>query len=539
MTRRTLGFLFAVVSISSLVFGLIVLLWMFRFSWVWVGALVMGGVGQLAWWGIAPMDFFAFMRGKPLRHQVSSVIATLLLMGIIITLYLMVLRLNVALDATIGNNFSLSPATFAVLERIPPDRYLQIIGFYTPRNLNQRDVDDQIFRLYETQTQGKITVQYVDPEREPALAQSYGARNDGDVFVSFVDENGAVIRDSIEYVTRSTKQERDITNAINRLFVSSVLTVYFDTSHSELSLYDDSEQGISVWGEVLIQNGIRTTTLDLQALVERGEAIPLDASAIVIARPTQAIGDAVATELVRYMGRGGSLMILADALFGEEDAFITDTLFHTLLKNKYGLSIQPAITIDLGANLQTPLNPIGYATFNEPPFGNRLPDADSFFRIARAIDVLDLKAPTVANGSVIMTSPQSYLEFDTERVITLGTFNIDSEIDRQGPTTLVAWAWDEGGDDSKVVLIGDGDFAMNAVVRAGTSGNLAVLSEGLNWLTGFDNQVEYGFAANPSDIPALFLSAQQLDFIGILTVVAIPLLVLLVGLVVWYRRNFV
>ncbi|MFZ4826368.1 MAG: Gldg family protein [Phototrophicaceae bacterium] len=539
MTRRAIGFLLALLSISSLVFGMVVLLWMFRFSTIWVIAFGISGVGLLAWWATAPTDFLAFLRGKPLRHQMSSTLATLLLLGIVATLYLMTLRLNVALDATLGNSFSLSPATFSVLQRIPAERRLQITGFYTARNLNQRDVDDQIFRLYEIETQGKVTVQYLDPEREPSLAQRYGVRNDGDVFVSFVDEDGAVLPDSIEYVTRSAKQERDITNAINRLFVSSVLTIYFDTSHTELSLYDDSEQGISVWGEVLTQNGMRVTTLDLQGLVANGESIPIDASTVVIARPSQPIEDAVATELVRYMARGGSLMILADALFAENDAFVEGTLFHTLLKNKYGLSIEPAISIDLGANLQTPLNPIGYATFNEPPFGNRLPDADSFFRIARAVDVLELKAPTVANGSVIMTSPQSYLEFDTERVSTLGTFNIDNTTDRQGPTTLVAWAWDEGGDDSKVVLIGDGDFAMNEVVTAGASGNLAVLAEGINWLSGFDNQVEYGFAANPSDIPALFLSAQQLDFIGILTVAVIPLLVLLVGLIVWYRRNFV
>ncbi|MEO1444377.1 MAG: hypothetical protein AAFV33_28540, partial [Chloroflexota bacterium] len=100
------------------------------------------------------------------------------------------------------------------------------------------------------------------------------------------------------------------------------------------------------------------------------------------------------------------------------------------------------------------------------------------------------------------------------------------------------WAWDEQGNGSKVILIGDGDFVRNRNIDSGTVGNAALFTESIRWLSGREDSINFGFVANPSGLPVLFVSGGNLDLIGIFTVAIVPLAVLFIGIIVWYRRTF-
>jgi hypothetical protein len=196
------------------------------------------------------------------------------------------------------------------------------------------------------------------------------------------------------------------------------------------------------------------------------------------------------------------------------------------------------VIVDPASNVQTPLDLVGYAIFDTPPIGESLPNEPIFFRVARALEVSEQKPPTVANGRIIAQSERSYAERDVARVAETNTFAFDEGIDQPGPIDVAVWAWDEGGNDSKIVLIGDGDFAMNGVIDTGLVGNEALFTQSLRWLSGVDSEITFGFAANPSARPTIFVSGNQLDMVGILTLAVVPLTVLLTGVVVWYRRSF-
>ena len=84
-----------------------------------------------------------------------------------------------------------------------------------------------------------------------------------------------------------------------------------------------------------------------------------------------------------------------------------------------------------------------------------------------------------------------------------------------------------------MVVFGDSDFASNAWL--GIQGNRDLFMNTVNWLSQQENLISIR-PRDPQD-RRITLTADQQQLIGILTRVAIPALILLVGIVTWARRR--
>jgi ABC-type uncharacterized transport system involved in gliding motility auxiliary subunit len=538
--RATLGTTFGFVGIVGLLIAVVAFAWYLRFSVTVVVALAVGLVGLVAWAAIAPKEFVATMTGRQARYSTAATFAALLLLGIVTLVYIIVARANIAIDVTAARSFSLSDTTFEVLDRIPQGQTLQITGFYTSDDLQIRSIDDQWLRQYETESDGRVQVEYINPQEEPATAQRFGYRASGDLFVAVLADSGEVNFNTLTYVPRENKQERDVTNAIARMLNQRVLTVYFAENLTSLSVFEENEQGLTLLDNAMRASGIRTNTLNLAQLAANGDPIPPEANVLVIARPRLQLSQAEVDVVDAYLQRGGGLLVLTDIILEESEYFLQEgTVFHSYLAENYGLIARDAAVVDPPQAVNSPLEIIGAATFLEHPIGEALRgDIQTYFRIARALGASTEKPATVANGRIMSSSAQSYAEANLDALATTNTFEFDADADIQGPLDLVVWAWDEQGNDSKVVMIGDADFARNVNIDSGAAGNALLFLESVAWLSGTQEGLDFGFVANPSAIPTIFVSGQQLDLIGIVVIALVPLSVLFTGLIVWYRRTF-
>lgn len=540
--RATLGTIFGFIGVTALLFAAIAFAWYLRFSATVVIALAVGLVGFLAWAAIAPKDFVATLTGRQARYGTAATFASLLLLGIIVLTYVIIDRANIAVDVTFGQEFTLSDTTREVLERIPQNSNIQITGFYTSEGLEQRDLDDQFFHQYELESDGQIVVEYINPQEQPAVAQRFGVNADGQVFISVLNDDGSVNFDQTVFVERRGVQERDITNALLRLLTNRVYKIYFAESMATLSIYDETESGLTLLDNNLRFNTLDTAVINLAQLATAGETIPEDAAVVVLPRRLLAMEDDEIAVIDEYLQRGGSLLILADLTFNERSFMAEGSAFNEYLRQNYGLGALDAIVIDPAYQVETPLDVIPAATFLEHPIGTIIPEtATTFFRIARPVTVSDQKPPTVANGRIMSSSPQSYAETDIDAISNLNEYSFDPVADVQGPVDYVVWAEDvanEGGTGAKIVLIGDGNFAMNENIDSGAEGNAALFNASIQWLADIGETLNFGWSANPSAIPTIFVSGRQLDMIGLVTVVFVPLSVLLAGVIVWYRRTF-
>ena len=534
ITRANIGQIGSFVGATALLMGLLGLVWQGGFTEYITATLIVGALGILAWAIMTPAEFRDFILGRRARRGTIAVFSVLLFIGIVTMIYIFIERAVITFDMTETRSFTLSPETHRVLDQI--NRPIRITGFYSPELAIAREIDDQFFRQYEVESDGLVTREYIDPIQEPTRAEFFGAR-DGDVFLSYLTEAGEIDVSSISYVPMEGRQERDMTQAIARLLVRGNFNAYFDISHGEIDLGDTSTRGINLALQLLDANGFNVRPLDLRNLGQSGGGVPADASVVVLTRPQEQLAPAVIDVLDTYLDSGGSLFIMADVQYTDAPFLAEDSAFNTYLWESWGIRMLDAVAVDFAASGPSPLDVISAIIYDSPISANINPDADldsrTQFRIARTIQVNP--EPPVANGSVILSSPESYGETDLTTLGQTGEYDLDQSSDIAPPLVLVAYAIDQET-DGRVLLVGDSDFVTDGQIGSPT-GNAYLFTDGMGWLTDFNQEVSFTPVASGFGQPLLFISTQQLDQITFFTMIVMPGLALALGTAVWFYRS--
>ncbi|MEP6985228.1 MAG: GldG family protein, partial [Chloroflexota bacterium] len=462
-TRGRIGQWASFIGGVALLIGLIGLIWQGGLTEIVIVALAIGIIGIVLWAVLSPQEFRAFISGRQARYSTSAVFGALLLIGIVALVYVVLQRAVIVMDMTEGQRFSISNETRDILRKV--SRPIRITGFYSPRALSQRSVDDQFFRLYEEATNGKISRNYIDPVEQPAMAEKFGA-TDANIYLSYLNADGSVDFSTISEIPRSDTQERDMTEAISRLLISGTITVYFDQSHAERDPLSADPQGLSGINNGIRASGLITYPLKISDLATQGGNIPNDASALILVRPTTDFSEAEIGVVDRYLQKGGAIFIMADVLYNQDAFLRSDGLFNRYLGEHFGLRALDAAIVDETAHGQTFLDITSAAIFTDNDIAQRLNSqtTPTLFKLARPIDVSTSPAVDVLNGKVIMTSQQSYGETDLKTLGETESFKFDEGKDIPGPLTSVAWAYNKTT-GAKVLMIGDSDFVTNSLVQ--------------------------------------------------------------------------
>jgi ABC-type uncharacterized transport system involved in gliding motility auxiliary subunit len=534
VTKQHIGQWASYIGGLAFIVGIIGFIWQGGFTPFIGVVLILAVLGIGLWALMTPEEFKGFFTGRQVRHSTAAVFATLLLIGVVSLTYVVLARAVLTLDMTENHRFSLSEESRAVLRRVT--RPMRITGFYSPAALPLRQVDDQFFRLYEVETNGLITREYIDPNEQPALAAQFNVANEGDVFLSYLNEDGTVDFNTVSFVPRGTSQERDMSEAIARLLIAGTLKVYFEISHGELNIQDSSQQGISGINNGIQESGLITAPLNIAQLATTGGQIPADASAVILARPTTDFSEAEIAVIDDYLQRGGGLFIMADALFNENAFLKEGGAFNQYLWNTFGLRPLDAVIVDPASSGTTALDVISAAIFPDNTIATRLDqlNAPTQFSVARVIEVNNSPPANTPNGRVIMSSEQAYGETNLQELSQTNRYQYDEGQDIPGPLTEVAYAYNSLT-NGKIVLVGDADFVTNSRVLS-PQGNSILFTDALSWLTGYGDRINFAPQAYATGLPLIFVSGQQLDIIAFITVILLPGIVLIAGIVVWWRR---
>lgn len=539
VTRRTVGQWASFIGGAALLTGGIGYIWQGGMTNFIAVTLAISAAGIFLWALMTPQEFVGFITGRKVLYGTSAVFSTLLLIGIVAMAFVVLQRAVITLDMTADQRFSLSETTMDVLRRL--DRDIQITGFYSSAALLQREQDDPFFRLYEVATNGLVHRRYINPDEEPGIlenfAQRFGPISDGDLFISFLNDEGNADMSTAARIPRGARQERDVTEAVARLLLSGTVTVYFEVSHGEPDPLDTSQQGISGINAGIQESGLESAGLNLAGLAAAGGTIPEDASALIMARPITDLSSEEVAVIDEYLQRGGALFIMTDVILTENAFMRPDSPFSQYLWENYGVRVLDAIVVDAAANQRTEVDIIGAAVATGTDLGARLDPAmaPTLFRIARAVEVQQENPPT-DNGWILASSPQSYGETDIQSVMETNSWNFDSAEDIPGPLNIAAWSWDQNT-DARIVIVGDSDFVTNGYVcETCPIGNAVLFTDALTWLTRFNEDIRFAPGIYSAG-PLIFISGQTLDLIAFLTIILLPALVLMTGVAVWWRRN--
>ena len=183
----------------------------------------------------------AFSARRSTRMGANSLLMTLLFVGILAIVNFLAARHSIRWDLSENQNFSLAPQTHRVLRSL--SREVLITVFTREKDPGYQAYKERLDSY--RQASPKISVEFVDPERQPKIAQNYGiSRTDTAVFES----SGHTVR-----VTAPSEVE--LTGALIRVSQDSKKRVLFLEGHGEPSLDDRERTGLSAAKEILIKQG--------------------------------------------------------------------------------------------------------------------------------------------------------------------------------------------------------------------------------------------------------------------------------------------
>jgi len=449
----------------------------------------------------------AFSSRRSTRMGANSLLMVLFFVGILTIVNFLAARHSIRWDLSENQNFSLAPQTHRVIRSL--SREVKITVFTREKDPGYQSYKERL-DSYQ-QASPKISVEFVDPERQPKMAQSLGiTRSDTAIF-----ESGA------QSVRVTNPSEAELTGALIRVSKDDKKRILFLEGHGEASIENRERTGLSLAKEILTKQGYEVGAISLLTQ----PAVPDNTSILAVAGPRKPVTNDELDRIRAYVEKGGHLLLMVDP---ETQADFTPLL------NRWGIGLGPGVLVDLQDRLaQGDLTALLVRTFTEHEITQDL-NAAVLFPLARHITFNEQIGKDWDFVPLARTSPNSWAETDLKgRVVSL-----NEKTDVKGPLPMAAALAPktppaEGQPRPAIVLIGNSTFASNAFVNF--PGNSDFFLHTSAWLAQDRDMIAIGprdqalrpFVPNP-------LQERTLLYVQ---VIFLPALLLIAGVKVWRKRR--
>ncbi len=413
-------------------------------------------------------------------------------------------------DWTRAGRHSLSSASQELLNKM---RGPIEISAYASENPELRKIIKNIVHRYQ-KVKPDLHLQFVNPVAVPDEVRNLGISIDGELVLKY--------QGRIEHVKSDSEEE--FTNSLSRLLRGTDRWLTFVEGHGERNPLGNANQDLGIWMNSLKQRGLLAQPLNLTQI----NTIPDNTSVLVITGPRVDYLPGEVEMIINYVENGGNLLWLTDP--GELHGL--ETLAETL-----SIEFLPGTIIDyvgqlLGSN--DPTITIASATNYQQHQTVKGFDLTTLFPALSAIIQKENESwefqPIIISGEHTWSE---HSELNTE-------IDYDQETDTIGPlnmaVSLTREVKSEDNNESlkqRIIIVGDGDFLSNQYL--GNSGNLELGLRLINWLTHDDNFISIP-AKTADDLYLELSNASKLIIIfGFL--ILLPLILLLTGLIIWWRRK--
>jgi ABC-type uncharacterized transport system involved in gliding motility auxiliary subunit len=508
------------------------------------------------------------MRQQTVRYATAGVIATVLVIGLTIMVNWISVRRWHRFDMTSAKIYSLSEKSKSILAGLKDE--ISVVVFMTEASSMYRQVSELLSR-YEAAS-GKITVEFIDPDREPLrtqqLAEKFKIALADTVVFTYGDRTKYVTSDQLAEIDYSGAQygqgpklkafkgEEQFTSAILSLVAQYVPKLYLVTGHGEATTEPRSQgqQSIAVLEELLKRENMEVESTRLLT----GE-VPDDADILAIIGPTHAYTDDELSLLGSYLDGGGRLLVCLDPVINEDGSVVSTRLEELL--DSYGVHVNADLVIDPNAGLQGfDLSTLYLADYQTHTITAGLQGVSTLFLVARSLEPVDGLGWQAE--PLVETSPEGWGETDIAGLLQ-GEMPVVDDTDSGGPVAVAVAV--EGkdapvsGDEIKVagedevavagedpdqlsdsprkgfrlVVLGDADFISDNIIS--NLGNMTLALNAVNWLA--EREEVVGIPPHEIDQPSMYLSMSSLGWILLITVVLMPGAAVMLGIIVWRRRR--
>lgn len=375
-----------------------------------------------------------------------------------------------------------------------------------------------------------IHVETVDPVLHPSFVTQYtsdSVTNGSMIVVS--DKRFTIINQSdlyeynFNYSTYQTTTtgydgEGQITSALSYVTTDNIPVAYTLEGHNEAELTD-------LLTEMIGKNSFEIKSLSLYS----AEAVPEDADCLIINVPASDISSEEADRVIAYLEKGGSVFVVEDGA-SEEKPNLERVLEY------YGVGLQRGYVVEgSSSNFFYPypnfLLPVRSShaimeTLNAKKYNVLMAYAGSIVK-------LDSARKTVNFEPLLTTTDNSFL-----RVLENSSLQSVSmaEGDIAGPCYVGAAVTEEhDGVETRLVIYSSAYTTTDEANSWINGNNYELVTSSLNWLAEMDSSI--AIDAKSYSMSYLQVTTADVNRGTIVTVVVLPLVILVFGFVVWFRRR--
>jgi ABC-type uncharacterized transport system involved in gliding motility auxiliary subunit len=365
----------------------------------------------------------------------------------------------------------------------------------------------------------KVHVQYVDPDKDPELAREAGIRNLGT----------AIVQVGAKHEEAKSMTEEGITGAFIRDLKSTVRTVCFASGSGEKQIDNSDREGFSQFKDVMGKDNYETKTVDLLQSAE----VPSDCTVLVIAGPTRNYEQPEVDAIKKYVEDGGRAFFMLDPplKLGRFDVADNDAL--TNLLQTWGITMEKDLILDRNSIGQLAgLGPefVLVARYASQPIVSEMHGTATGFPLARSMEIKSTDKTTVEK--MFDTSPSSFATGN------LSSAAIDARDpkNKKGPLTIAAAGTYKTGKENlngRFVVVGSSGWASNSFVNELGNGDLAL--NAVNWLSSDEDLIS--IRPKAPDDRRIIMTRGQLSFVRATSQFILPLVVVVAGVGVWWKRR--
>jgi ABC-type uncharacterized transport system involved in gliding motility auxiliary subunit len=511
------------------VIGLILLFFGFTAWWLtgqiglFVGAnLVFGFFSVASYLAAGRERLTSFLGERSTKYGANAILYSALFVGIVAMANFLAVRYSRRIDTSEANVFSLSPQSTAVVKDL--DKPLEVMAFLEG---GSNALVDDLLKSYAYESD-KVSYQIVDPDKRPELAEKFAIQNYNTVRVAYGDQSTIVDEPS----------EEKITNAIIKVTQAKKKTVCIVEGHGEPDA-EDVENARS-YGQ--LRAALANENYDVQKmLLATQEKPPSECSVLVVPAGEKPWLEPEIALFEKFLEEGGRAIVLFSARRPTQLAPILA---------KYGVQVGEDVVVDQVIRLfQGPalgVEPIANSYDQQHPITAKFTQR-TIFPLARSAEVAESAPEGVTATSIVKSAASGWAETDLKGVFDNGQAVFDEGKDRKGPVSIAVAATvpkkgtgeaTEGeaapaGGESRIVVFGSDEFANNKNLQSFYNRDLVLNAVG--WVAGEENLV----SIRPRGLRSsrVQLTGNEMTTIFYLSVLGLPELLLLIGVVVSLRRR--
>jgi gliding motility-associatede transport system auxiliary component len=454
-----------------------------------------------------------WLRARQTKYAAYASVYILVVVTIAVVVNVLANRYNRSWDSTANKRYTLSDQTAKIVHDLTQDVHIRYFD-QTGNLMEGRDLLDRYANL-----SSRVQVEYIDPDRNPAVARAAGFTSDGYTLVEIGDKT-----EQAKSVT-----EEGITGAIIRALKNTVRTVCFVGGSGEHRIDDTDRFGYSRFQEILTKDNYTSKSISLLQQAD----IPSDCTVIVIGGPTTEYQPIIVSSVQKYVEGGGRALILLDPPLKAGKPPIADNDALSTVLAAWGVTLAKDAILDL--------NPMGQlygvgpsvalvSAYTYHPIVTAMRGVTTGFPLARSMQTKNMDKTTVQQ---LFSSSESSLATEN---LSSESFNVQDPNNKKGPLPLAAagtFTTGQPDKEGRFVVIGNSQWAANWFMSFGGNTDLAL--NVMNWLSSDEDLIS--IRPKPPEDRQIVMTGAQFWRMLVVAQGVLPLLAVSAGIMVWWRRR--